>query len=380
MSSVGTIEVFRDALKHNLAQLRALCRNGQEIAAVVKANAYGHGLAEVVGALENDVDAYQVDDLDELQSLRRLTKRRALVFGYVPIDEIPDALDLGCELAVYSPEQVEAVSRAASRRGETARVHVKVDALLGRLGVLPSSLDELLAKLQSRPNVEPVAAYAHYANIEDTIDPTHSVLQEQVFSACLERIRAHYPQIKRHMSATSGLMAREPHSPNDIVRLGIGLYGLYPSDSLAASFSSLHLKPAMRWVSQIAQVKVLPTDHPVSYGLTYVTSRPTRIGVVPQGYSDGFDRGLSNCGCVLVGGKRCPVVGRVAMNMFMIDLSEVPQAKMGDEVVLLGSQGTETISAEEMAGLIGTINYEVVARVSPTLKRVLRATQGPQDR
>jgi alanine racemase len=127
----------------------------------------------------------------------------------------------------------------------------------------------------------------------------------------------------------------------------------------------------MRWVSRLAQVKTLPADHPVSYGLTYVTSVPTRIGVVPQGYSDGFDRGLSNCSSVLVGGKRCPVIGRVAMNMFMADLSAVPEAQMGDKVVLLGSQGSETVSAEEIAGLLGTINYEVVARVSPLLKREL---------
>jgi alanine racemase len=250
-------------------------------------------------------------------------------------------------------------------------VHLKVDALLGRLGVLPSSLDEVLAKLQSCPNVKPEAVYAHYANIEDTVDPTHSVRQEEVFSACFERIRRIYPEVKRHMSATSGLMAREPYSPNDIVRIGIGLYGLYPSDPLAQSFSSLNLRPAMRWASQLAQVKTLPPDHPVSYGLTYVTSRPTRIGVVPQGYSDGYDRGLSNCGAVLVNGKRCPVIGRVAMNMFMVDLTAAPQAQLGDEIVLLGSQGAETVTAEELAGLLGTINYEVVARVSPSLERRL---------
>lgn len=371
MSAVGLVQVSAQALKHNITQLRTLCKHGQEIAAVVKANAYGHGLEEVVRVIEQLVDALQVDDLDELRSLRQLTSKRVFVFGYVPQDEIEEALALGCELTVYDEAQIETVSKMASILGKTARVHLKIDALLGRLGVLPTSIDTMLSAMEACPNIELVAAYAHYANIEDTNDPSHSLLQEEVFNCCFKKIQARFPKTKRHLSATSGLMAREPDCPNNIVRLGVGLYGLYPSESLAKSHQNLELKPVMRWTSQLAQVKVLPADHPVSYGLTYVTSKPTRIGVVPQGYSDGFDRGLSNCGSVLVGGKRCPVVGRVAMNMFMVDLTSVPEAKMGDEVVILGSQGEETITAEEMAGLIGTINYEVVARVSPLLRRVL---------
>lgn len=371
MSSVGVVEVSAKALRHNLAQLRSLCRRGQQVAAVVKANAYGHGLEEVVRVLEGGVDAFQIDDLDELSALRRVTQKRALVFGYVPLKEIGEALRLGCELTVYTPEQVEAASRAALLLGTSARLHLKIDALLGRLGVLPSSLDAVLAAFKASPNVELAAAYAHYANIEDTTDPAHAILQERVFDRCFAQVRRAFPQAGRHFSATSGLMARESDSANDMVRLGIGLYGLYPSEPLSQSFSSLRLRPAMRWVSRLAQVKTLPPDHPVGYGLSYVTSRPTRVGVVPQGYSDGFDRGLSNCGSVLVGGTRCPVIGRVAMNMFMVDLSYASNARMGDEVVLLGSQGGETITAEEVAGLLGTINYEVVARVSPTLRRKL---------
>lgn len=371
MKSVAEVQIDASALKHNLAQLKSLCNNGQQIAAVVKANAYGHGLGEVVSVIESLVDALQVDDLDELNALRKLTDKRALVFGYVPVDDLEEALSLGCEVAVYDPEQIEAIGNTADRLGIQAKIHLKIDALLGRLGVLPSQIEATVEALQKHDNIEFVAAYAHYANIEDTLDPSHSIRQEEVFNSCFQKIRPIYPKAVRHMSATSGLMAREPSSPNSLVRLGIGLYGLYPSDPLAATFESLRLKPVMRWDSQLAQVKNLPADHPVSYGLTYVTSKPTRVGVVPQGYSDGFDRGLSNCGSVLVGGRRCLVIGRVAMNMFMIDLSAVPEAKMGDEVVLIGSQGSATISAEEMASLLGTINYEVVSRVSSSLRRKL---------
>ena len=146
---------------------------------------------------------------------------------------------------------------------------------------------------------------------------------------------------------------------------------MYPSAALSRRHETLQLKPVMRWVSHLAQVKTLPPGHPVGYGLTYVTWRETRIGIVPQGYSDGFDRGLSNCGDVLVRGKRCPVIGRVAMNMFAVDLTRVPDAVAEDEVVLLGSSGEEQITAEEMATKLGTINYEVVTRISPLLPRTV---------
>jgi alanine racemase len=338
---------------------------------VVKANAYGHGLAEVVSVLEPLVDALQVDDLDELRALRQMSQKRALVFGYVPEDGLAEALALGCELTVYEVEQIEALGHIAASLNTKAKIHLKIDALLGRLGVLPEQIEGVVRALQEQPRLELVSAYGHYANIEDTNDPSHSLLQEAVFDSGYQILSRAFPGVGRHLSATSGLMAREEVCPKDLVRLGIGVYGLYPSDALALSHADLSLMPVLRWVSRLAQVKTLPVDHPVSYGLTYVTSRPTLVGVVPQGYSDGFDRGLSNCGVVLVGGRRCPVIGRVAMNMFMVDLSAVPEARMGDEVVLVGSQDGDSVSAEEMAGLIGTINYEVVARVSALLPRRL---------
>jgi alanine racemase len=158
-------------------------------------------------------------------------------------------------------------------------------------------------------------------------------------------------------------------APDDLVRLGIGLYGLYPSAALAKTKGNLVLRPVLAWKTLLAQVKTLPARHPVGYGLTYITSRPMRVGIVPQGYSDGYDRGLSNVGEVLVGSRRCPVLGRIAMNMFAVDLSEVPEAKREDEVVLLGTQGPETISPEELAAKLGTINYEVIARISPQIHR-----------
>jgi len=218
--------------------------------------------------------------------------------------------------------------------------------------------------------VELVSAYAHFANIEDTTDLGHAFDQVDAFDACWELLRSQgWPDVGRHLSATSGAMTID--KGNSLVRLGLGLYGMYPSASLARRHADLDLQPAMRWVSHLAQVKTLPAHHPVGYGLTFITPREMRIGIVPQGYADGYDRGLSNSGEVLVHGTRCSVLGRVAMNMFAVDLTSASDAVAEDEVVLLGTQGSERITAEEIASRLGTINYEVTTRISSQLPRRL---------
>ncbi|MBI5708038.1 MAG: alanine racemase [Armatimonadetes bacterium] len=370
MKSAAEIRISAAALRYNVAALGRLLPPDVQVALVVKANAYGHGLPQVVPILEPMADAFQVDDLDELARLRELTQARVLVFGFVPPEDVGEAIALDGELCVYSREQIEAIQQAAKKAKRPARVHLKVDCLLGRLGVLPSELSDLLPVLEGAPQLELQSVYGHYANIEDTDDPSHALKQEAVFEHCFTQVRRAFPRVQRHLSATSGLMARERTGIiNDMVRLGIGVYGLYPSGPLAASYASVGLKPVMSWVSRLAQVKTIPAGHPVGYGLAFIAGRPMPIGIVPQGYSDGYSRSLSGVGEVLVAGKRCKVLGRVAMNMFAVDLSSTPYAKQGDEVVLLGSQRDETVTAEELAEWSGTINYEVVARISPLLPR-----------
>lgn len=235
---------------------------------------------------------------------------------------------------------------------------------------MPKELPAIVALLKATPEIEVVSAYAHFANIEDTTDLGHAYDQLEVFEACWNVLRSEgWPTLGRHLSATSGAMTVE--KGNDLVRLGLGIYGMYPSASLARRHAELDLKPVMTWVSHLAQVKSIPAHHPVGYGLTFISPREMRIGIVPQGYSDGFDRGLSNSGEVLVRGKRCSVLGRVAMNMFAVDLTMVEDAAAEDEVVLLGAQGTERITAEEIASRLGTINYEVTTRITPLLPRRL---------
>lgn len=360
--SLSEIQIDAEALRHNVRAFRSLATPGADLIVVVKGNAYGHGLEPVVRALETEVGGFQVDDLDELRALRTLTDKRALVLGYVAQSELAEAAELGGELALYD---VRRLSEMASRG---IPVHLKVDALLGRQGILPRDVDDFIKAAQSHPELQVVAAYGHFANIEDTTDLNHAQAQIEAFDGAFEALKRIWPNIGRHMSATSGMMTVE--AGNTLVRLGVGAYGMYPSVPLARRHEELGLRPVMRWVSHLAQVKRLPARHPVGYGLTYVTSREMPIGIVPQGYSDGFDRGLSSVGEVLVRGRRCAVLGRVAMNMFAIDLSDVPNAEAEDEVVLLGAQGDERVTAEEIASKLGTINYEITTRLSPFLSRV----------
>jgi alanine racemase len=364
--SLSEIQVDGEALRHNARSLRSLVAPGVQVIAVVKANAYGHGLAPVVEALESDVDGFQVDDIEELRELRRRTEKRALVLGYVAKADVAEATRLGGEMTLYDLDRLPALAEAG------AKVHLKIDALLGRQGVLPRDLGSFLDALEACPSIQVLTAYAHFANIEYTTDLVHAIEQVEAFDCAFVEIRQRFPHLGRHISATSGVMTLE--SGNDLVRLGIGMYGMYPSSALERRHAALELRPAMRWVSHLAQVKMLPARHPVGYGLTFITPREMPIGIVPQGYGDGYDRGLSNVGEVLVGGRRCRVLGRVAMNMIAVDLTDVPDAKAEDEVVLLGSQGDERITAEEIASRIGTINYEVTTRISPLLPRSTRAS------
>lgn len=374
MMHLSYVELSREALRHNVKALNAIRPPGW-LTCVVKANAYGHGLAEIVSLLQEsgEAEAYQVDDLEELRTLHRADDRLTcgiLVYGYVPLSQIEEAMRLRAEITVYDFDQVRELGRLVQTYDDLgASFSLKIDALLGRQGVLPDAVDAMIEEIE-RFGLQPTSAYAHYANIEDTTDLNHAEAQEEAFEKAFAKLQARWPSIGRHISATSGLLTR-PNDRNTMVRLGIGLYGLYPSAPLARSHAHLGLRPVMRWVSHLAQVKTLPAGHPVGYGLTYRTTRPITIGIVPQGYSDGYDRGLSNVGEVLVQGRRCPVIGRVAMNMFAVDLTPASDARTEDEVVLLGAQGSDRITAEEIAAKLGTINYEVVARVSPLLPRVV---------
>ncbi len=366
--NLSEIQIDRGRLIENFRALKSLLLPGTHAIVVVKGNAYGHGFAEVVKVLAEEADGFQVDDIEELRLLRSLTAKRALVLGYITKRDIDEAVGLDCEISVFDLERLSSIAEAGKRHSMRPKIHLKIDALLGRLGFLPADIPNVIFDLKRFPELDLRAAYAHFANIEDTTDVVHANDQWEAFDSCCQQLQSSgWPELGTHISATSGVMTNwKGHS---LARLGLGVYGMYPSGALARRHTELGLKPVIRWVSHLAQVKMLPAHHPVGYGLTFITPKPMRIGIVPQGYSDGVDRGLSSIGEVLVRGTRCSILGRIAMNMFAVDLSNVADAKAEDEVVLLGSQGEESIGAEEIASRLGTINYEITTRISPLLPR-----------
>lgn len=371
---LSSIELSKSALLHNIATFRSLILPTTKITAVVKANAYGHGMKEIVQSINTRVDYFQIDDALEYALLKKYTSKPILILGYVAKQELKEILqDNNVTLAVYDTDQAKEINEIAQQLNIQVNIHLKIDALLGREGILLSHLKCVLDAIKLLPYLNITGVYAHFSNIEDTTDLSHAQAQIKHYTKAIQLLHSYgYTQLNTHMAATSGILTHpQLNSLFDTVRLGIGLYGLWPSQSLQASHPQIKLKPVLRWISHIAQIKTVPAQFPIGYGLTYVTARPTTIAVIPQGYSDGYDRNLSNVGEVLIHGERCKILGRISMNMCVADVTHLKNVQREDEVVLLGQQGNAEITAKNLANTLHTINYEIVSRISPLLPRVV---------
>src|SRR5262245_27476672 len=367
------IEIDAQRLRNNIDAFRTSIAAGTALMVVVKANAYGHGLETVAPVAAERADWLGVNCIDEALAVTRLGIRKPVVIlGHTPLDQLESVVRNSYRQVLYRLDVARALSGAATKLGIAAKVHLKIETGTNRQGVplnhLPSFINELL-KL-SRLEVE--GAYTHFANIEDTLDPSFAQSQVRRFREALgilERAGLRPPQV--HASATAGalLYAEMDFS---MVRLGIGAYGIWPSRETQLATRErgrmLSLAPILTWKTRVAQVKDVNSGDHVGYGLTYRASRPMRLVVLPIGYYDGYDRKLSNAGRALINGQFAPVVGRVAMNMTMLDVTDVG-AELDDEVVLIGRQANAEIRVEELAEKIGTISYEVIARINPLIPR-----------
>lgn len=368
------LEVSKSGLIHNIKQFRRVVDKKTKIVSVIKANAYGHGDMEVVRILNPYVDYFQVNSVEELARIRPLTKKYILVLGYVQKSDFKKAIELGGIVSIFDISHARNLDIVAKKLNKKSKVHIAIDAHLGREGFLASSVQKYVSEIKKMKNLVVDGVYAHFANIEDSTDFSHAQKQIDAYKEVVRIFKENgFPKIKTHISATSGILAYEKWKGiHDIARIGIGLYGMWPSIELEKSWKKkISLKPALRHVTHIAQVKDLPKGHTVGYGLTYKAKQDIKIAVIPQGYADGVVRALSSKGFALVRGKRAPIIGRVMMNMFVLDVTHIKGAKAGDEVVLLGKQKSEEITAEEIAKLSGTINYEVTTRLSALLPRVI---------
>lgn len=362
-------EVDLGALGHNVGEVRRLVGPKVKIMAVVKANAYGHGAAEVArAAVRSGADWLGVATPEEAFSLREEgVEAPILVLGYVPYTDLEELIRKDVSITVFSLAQAKDASRVAARRGAAVRVHVKIDTGMMRIGFLPGrKTEEEIFQLASLPGVVAEGIFTHFA-LADAEDKSFTREQLKRFLALVSSLERGGLRIPLRHAANSAAIIDIPETHLDMVRAGIMIYGLFPSPEV--SQNKVELRPVMSWKSRIILVKEVGAGTGISYGHTFITARKSLIATVPLGYADGFSRLLSNKACVLVRGRRVPVVGRICMDQFMADVTGVEGVAEGDEVVIFGRQGQEFIGVDELARTLGTINYEVVCMVSSRVPR-----------
>jgi alanine racemase len=393
MNSLSYIEINKKNIVHNFKQFRNYVNPKTKIISVVKANAYGHGLAQVVQILDQYTDYFAVDDIEELDILRKYSTKPTLVMGYVQKKQLEEVILLNGIPVIYDIERARILNEIGDRQNRKIKIHIKFDAELGRQGLLLNQVKQFVIELKTLPKIQPEAMYAHFANIEDLQDPaqlsflehTHAQKQIDLHKEAIKILKKNgYKDIKTHISSTAGTIVYEKNEHhNDFVRIGIGLYGMWPSEPVRQQFESkgIDLRPVLKWVTHVAQVKEVEPNFPIAYGLTHITKNKTKIAIIPQGYSDGWSRGLSNRGEVLIRGERCKVLGRIMMNMFVVDVTHLPKIASEDTVILLGDQDTQRITAEEIASKLtfegdsgsrlSSINYEITTNISQNLQRII---------
>ncbi len=376
-----TAYISRSALLHNAKILRRCVAPDVKICAIVKANAYGHGVDLVVDTLSNfsegqsdqpAVDAFAVADLDEAANLPRLTKPLLVLR---PVEntfvgrqraKIELAIRRGWWITVVSPAAAQDVARIALAAQRRANLHVMLDTGLNRAGVGPDGFDDLLEIIQANPSLRLAGAYTHFAHSEDAEHP-FTIEQLAAFLDKTDPIVArHNGKLVRH-AANSGAIFFTPPAHLDWVRPGISLYGIDPTGKPSIDRP---LRPAMRWIAPLIGIRDLPIGQTVGYNQTWIAKRPTRIGLVPVGYADGYSRDFSNRGVMLLHGCPAAVIGRVSMDLLSIDLAQVPMAAIGDEVTILDDDPLSEASVYKLAQWAGTIPYEIFCRIGPRVRRV----------
>jgi alanine racemase len=368
-------EVDLGAIAHNVGALKARLPAETRLLAAVKANAYGHGAVEVAhAALNSGADCLGVARPGEGLALREAgISAPILIFGYSPPEMAADLAAQRLEQCVYDLGSAREMATALEGSGRTLAAHLKVDTGMGRLGIpcpdaaAVENCVHTAEALSHLPGLIFKGLFSHFATA-DSRDKRFADRQFRQFHACMAALEQKGLRPPLCHMANSGAIIDLPATHLDMVRAGISLYGLYPSDEVQKT--AVDLRPALSLKARIIHVKSVPTGTPISYGCTWKASREAVIATVPVGYGDGYSRSLSNRGMMLVGGRRVPIVGRVCMDLTMVDVTAVPDVRIGDEVVVVGRQGAAEISADEAAAWIGTINYEVVTALTDRVPRI----------
>ena len=371
--NLSWIEINGGRLRNNLSSFRDILSPRTRLMFVVKSNAYGHGLRLVSDVVRDHVDWFGVDSLAEALEVERAAPGKpVLILGYSRIEDAAEIVGREFRQVTYRQDTARALSVAAQKTGKPAMIHLKIETGTNRQGIPLGEVAAFSRFVSRLPGIEIEGVYTHFANIEDTLDPSFAKVQLERFEAATTQIEdngirpAHV-----HADTTAGILLY-PETHFTMVRLGLGGYGVWPSRETRIAARErgrgINLEPVLAWKTRIVQLKNIEAGEYVGYGLSYRANRATTLAVVPVGYYEGYDRALSNAGHALVGGGAVPIVGRVAMNMMALDVTEVvPQPD--DEVVLIGRQGENEITADQLADKTGTIAYEVLSRINPLLER-----------
>lgn len=367
------VEISLDALRSNVAAFRSVLPQMMKLMTVIKANAYGHGAQEVAQeALDCGADYLGVAFLDEALELRAAgITAPILVLGYTPVEGIVPAYTHDITLTVYSDEVLEALAglhREYASVGRPMKIHVKIDTGMGRIGLHDEeSAFRFIEQAIRLEGVKVEGLFTHYARADEE-DKAYTLEQHRRFEAIVEHFRSRgvvFPILHAGNSATG---IEFPELSYNMLRLGISLYGLYPSEEV--NRRKVELLPVMSFKTKPVMIKTLPPGSGISYGTIYTTRGEEKIATLPVGYADGYTRMLTSKAEVLVCGQKVPVVGKICMDQCMINVSDVPELRLDDEVVLFGKQGSEVISADDLAAALGTINYEITCMVSSRVPRV----------
>lgn len=367
------VRIDLDAIRENIETVRR--KTGTAVMAVVKADAYGHGAVPVAQHLRDICSFFGVSSAAEALELRQAgLDNPILILGHTPVDAFPLVVEQEIRPAIFRWEDALALSEEAQRQGKTAKFHFAVDTGMSRIGFqAEEDAAELCCRIAGLPGLCPEGLFSHFATA-DCADLSKAREQARKFDWFCDLLKQRGLEIPiRHMNNSAGLMNFTDQY--DMVRCGIVTYGLYPSPEVDPKL--LPLKPALSWHSHISHVKTLPAGREVSYGGLYVTREDTRVATVPVGYADGYWRSLSGRFYVLIHGRRAPILGRVCMDQLMVDVTHIPQTQPGDPVTLVGRDGDEVITVEQIAGEAGSFNYEFICGISRRVPRVYE--QGGQQ-
>ena len=359
-----------DAVVSNMKSMREALPASTGIMGVVKADGYGHGAVPVARAMDPYVEGYAVSNIDEGISLRRHgIKKPILILGVTHSQRFEDLLRYDIQPAMFRLKEAKELSELAAEQGKKAKIHLALDTGMSRIGMQPDreSAKEA-AQMAALYGIELEGLFTHFARADEA-DKSFYQTQFERYQEFLSYLKEYGVTIPvRHCSNSAGIVENLDSNQMDMVRAGICIYGLYPSDEVDRN--RVKLTPAMEIKSFITYIKEIAPGTPVSYGSTFVSEHAMRVATIPTGYADGYNRGLSNRGSVLIRGKRAKILGRICMDQFMVDVTDIPEAEEDDEVTLIGKDGEDEITVEEMAACFGGFHYEIICDIGKRVPRV----------